>query len=323
MNRADVALLNNQLDELANNFLRQKQLGVENKRADADLGFRNAQMQHYANMEQREQDRADQMSDRNDILEKQVGLKQAAQDLSEAQSSMKESVNTLAQQVKAGKMSQDDATQYFKDAMDNGIGKTNPQLHDQMLAQPQYRALYDGKMDWSTLADQMTAQAKNHTTTGANDMMVQHWQEAQKAADAATDPNEKAQLQSMADTYKGLIQKASGQVAPADYTQTSVVQKPNPFGGAPTSSTNKVNRVYTRPAAAPSGGAPAPAQPGAAAPQTPTAPTDPTQRVQGQRYRSATNPNLTATWTGQGWDTGAPAAPTQAVPGFGSAQGNP
>lgn len=322
MNRADVQMLNNQLDELGNSFLRNRQLDQEKEyhqgevqsqqmRTQADIDFRKAQGEHYNAMESKE-------SDRNSLLEKQVGLKESAQNLAEAQSSLKESMGTLANQVKAGKMTQDDATQYFRDSMDNGIGKQNPQLHDQMLAQPQYKAMYDGKVDWATLADQLANQTKSRSVTGANDMLVQHWKQAQDEADGATDPAEKTKLQSLADTYKGLIGKQSAGYTPPGYKQTTVVQKPNPLGvGAPVTTTNTIDRAYSpsaapAPAAAP--GAPAPGAPGA---DIPTAPTDPTQRVKGQKYRSQKNPSLIGTWTGAGWDTG---TPQQQVPGFGAAQ---
>lgn len=316
MNRADVALLDSQLDELGNTFLRNRQLQQEGqlrgREIDVNNAFRQAQMQHYNAMEEHYGAMQQKESERNDILEKQIGLRQSAQDLAEAQSSLKESVGALAQQVKAGKMSQDEATQYFKDAMDNGIGKSNPALHDQMLAQPQYKAMYDGNMDWATVADQMAAQSKNRSVTGADEHLINSANALKAEADSETDPQKKAALQQQIDQLNGVIQKRSGQVAPPDYTQTTV--KPSPFGGAP--STNTVSRAYSRP-----GAVGTPAAPPAAMPQVPTVPPDPGQRVVGQRYRSATNPNLIGTWTGQGFDTNA--APTQAVAGFGNAQGSP
>ena len=313
MNRADVALLDNQLNELGNTFLRNRQLAQEgalrSKEIDVNQAFRNAQMEHYAQMQQAQEDRADQANQRNDLLEKQIGLKQSAQDLSEAQASLKESVGTLAGQVKAGKMTQEQATQYFRDSMDNGIGKQNPQLHDQMLAQPQYKAMYDGQMDWATVADQLAAQGRGAgagAMAGKTDLQVQHWRQAQQAAEKSGDPDD----QKYADTLYANLPASIKSTGPADYTQTSI--KPGPFGGPPT--TNTVSRTYSRPAPVVPGAA------GTAAPsvlQIPLAPPDPTQRVAGQHY---TTPKGVFMWDGQQWQTPGSAQPTQAVPGFGSAQ---
>jgi hypothetical protein len=324
-------MLNGQLDELGNSFLRKRQLEQEKEyhegevrsqqmRTQADIDFRKAQGEHYNAMESKEDNRntllQKQGDERNQLLEKQVGLKQAAQDMSDAQQSLKDSMATLAHQVKTGKMTQEDATTYFRDSMDNGIGKQNPDMHDKMLASPQFKAMYDGKVDWAILADQLAQQTKSRSVTGANDMLVQHWRQAQDEADAETDPNEKARLQSLADTYKGLIGKQSAGYVPPSVTQTTVTQKPNPLGvGAPISTTNTMNRAYL-PSSAPASAA-TPAAAVAPAGQIPIAPPDPAQRVKGQKYRSQKNPSLTATWTGAGWDTG---APQQQVPGFGSAQ---
>lgn len=329
MNRADVLMLNNSLDELGNSFLRNRQLQQERElregelktqqmRTQADIDFRKAQGEHYNAMEAKEDSRNSllekQGAERNSLLEKQIGLKQSAQDMADAQSSLKESVATLAHQVKAGKMTAQEATQYFRDSMDSGIGSQNPQLHDQLLGQPQFKAMYDGKVDWATLADQLAQTTKSRSLTGANDMLVQHWQQAQDEADAATDPAEKTKLQTLADTYKGLISKQSAGYVPPSVTQTNIIQKPNPLGaGAPVTTTNVMKRAYSAAAAAPM------AQPPAAAPTAtdiPLAPPDPAQRVRGQKYRSQKNPSLIATWTGAGWDTG----PQQQVPGFGAAK---
>jgi hypothetical protein len=330
MNRADVLMLDNQLDELGNSFLRNRQLQQEKEfhageletqkmRTQADIDFRKAQGEHYNAME----DRADNLSDlqqkKNDLLEKQIGMREAAQNLSAAQQSMKDSVATLSSQVKAGKMSQEDATAYFRDAMDNGIGKSNPQMHDQMMAQPQYKAMYDGKLDWATLADQMAQQTKGRSVTGAVDMQVQHWKDAQDAADQETDPTRKKPLQDYADQLKANLPASLKQTPPAGFTDTKVTQKPNPLGvGAPVTTTNTMQRVYS-PSAVHAMVASSAAAPAAATAPVPVAPADPTQRAVGQKYRSQKNPNLIATWTGNGWDTGTN-APAQQVPGFGVAQ---
>ncbi len=320
MNRADVALLDNQLDELGNSFLRNRQLQVENKRADADLSFRNAQMQHFANMEQGQEDRAAEQdrrndilqkseADKNDILEKRYGVQQAAQDLANGHASWRDSMGSLAQQVVAGKMSPQDANQYVRDSVDKGMS-SNPQLYEQMLQQPDFRALYDGKMDWATIANQMAAQSKNKSVTGADEHLADSADAAQAAADAENDPNKKAELQAHAQQLGDLLKKRSGETLPPDKRQITV--KPNPLGGPPT--TNTVNTTYSWPDA--SSGAAS----GVQAPQIPIAPPDPGQRVVGAKYRSATNTNLVGTWTGQGFDTGTNAPPTQAVQGLGAAQ---
>jgi hypothetical protein len=335
MNRADVLMLNNSLDELGNTFLRNRQLDQEKQfregetktqqmRTQADIDFRKAQGEHYSAMETKQSEHdaitETQNAQRNELLEKQVGLKQSAQDLAEAQASLKDSMATLAHQVKAGKMNPELATQYFRDSMDNGIGKSNPQLHEQMLAQPQYKAMYDGKIDWSTLADQL-AQPTKGGQAGKVDLQIQHWRQAQDAADNAADPAEKEQNQKYADILKLNLPSSLKTTPPAGYTDTKIVQKPNPLGvGAPTTLTNTTTRAYSPSAVAPGAAATQPATaPAAAAGDVPIAPPDPTQRVKGQKYRSQKNPNLIATWTGAGWDTNTN-APAQAVPGFGAAK---
>lgn len=169
--RADVELLNNSLNNLGGNALARRKmqqehdfemqrLASENQMRQIQEARYNAQGEHFNRMESAQQGASDKMlgnqdrqiqleSDRDKQLERQIGLKQAVEDFKEAQGGMAQAIQHLGKQVKAGGMSTDEATAYFKGAMD----KMPPQIHDKMLQNPQYASMYDGKVDWASLSE--------------------------------------------------------------------------------------------------------------------------------------------------------------------------
>jgi len=267
MNIASAEMLQNSLQNLGNTFYRQRELDqakAMQERHDAiEQAYRDEQMKFA-------QDRADKQDQQNKIANKKednklqmFGLEKATTDFSNAQNKMQDSMSKLANAVKTGAVSPQNATAAFKLAIDNGIGAKNPQLQAQLKNVPEFALVYNGQADWSKMADALSQQiaSRSKTTTGAQDMMIQHWKEAQDSADAETDPDKKTGLQSLADMYEANLPATLKTTAPAiapkpDETDTTIRQVPPPIGStnnAPISLTNTVTKSFSLPPSASTG----------------------------------------------------------------------
>lgn len=162
----------------------------------------------------------------------------------------------------------------------------------------------------------------NPKTSGKDAAVVNMLKQADaydQLAQSETNPDEAATFSRNAALLRKAVEK-EGQFAPAHGYETV---KTAPIIDKMTNKQTGVatNRTVKIPISAPVIPPPTnPVAPTNAAPATgaiPMAPENPTQRIKGQRYKSAKNPSLSAVWTGQGWQTDATPV---AVPGFGAAK---
>jgi len=147
--------------------------------------------------------------------------------------------------------------------------------------------------------------------------MIKQVQAFREQAQQTEDPEQAAQFDAWADILEDVVKK-SGSFAPAQGYETTTEKAATDTKGRPTGEAVKTTtRKVPIPLPGAAGTASRAAGQPAAAAAVAVAPLDPKLRKSGQRYKSPTNPNLTAVWTGAGWDTNAPAV---AVPGFGAAK---
>lgn len=204
-NRADVEMLNNAISGLGNSFAQRRQqqfereqamqrLALESQLRDIQEARYNAQGEHFNKMESAQQDyynkvltnqqTRDKVSDeRNAALDKAAGLKQAVEDFKEAQQAMASSVQRIGQQVKAGKISNDDANQYFLGTMDS----MPDAIKQKMQQTPEFQMVHAGKFDWATAAS--PPQPNITTTPGGAEIAIDPKTGAVKNLTHGKDPN--------------------------------------------------------------------------------------------------------------------------------------
>lgn len=139
MNYKDVALLNDSLDSLGQGLLKKRMLEMQDTERQAKTGLESQKLGI-------DQARFDAEKTHWDNIEKQVGLQNAFKQTAEAGQSLRQSMHDLAEQVRGAGMDNDTANEYFKGAVDG----LPAEVKTGMMNQPQFKAAYDGSMDWST-----------------------------------------------------------------------------------------------------------------------------------------------------------------------------
>lgn len=289
MNRADVELLQNSLVNLGNSAQtrRQEQFAhdsemkreaLESQLRDIQQSRYDAQSAHFSNMEDTAAAKnvilAQSEADKTKIAEEG---KIAAQKFSQGQDGMKQLTQTLRanrlanQQDPSKGMTQEEATDAFQTAL-KGV---DPAIHDQMMQNPQYSALYSGKIDFGTIPQ---LDAKGNPVGGApqkQSALVEATAQVdayrQKAAQT-DDPDEQAKYNHLADLVEDGVKKlGAGYVKPPP--APIQIQKQYDAGGH---MTNQVTAPLTAPAswpaAPPSMPAPAPNPSAGGDPSNPFAP---------------------------------------------------
>lgn len=153
MNIKSAELLNQSLQSAADNFYRNRALAAsmqeEAQRNAVEQSFRNAMMQHYANIEQKQAEAAglqeQRLENEDNATEKKYGLMQAIQDQKDAQQRIMDGLQGLSLDQK---LSPADKTGYLRRAIDS----LPPQTKAASLQNPQVNALYNGQGDWNVVA---------------------------------------------------------------------------------------------------------------------------------------------------------------------------
>ena len=166
MNIRSAELLNQTLQNAADNIYRNRALEAstqeETQRNAIEQSFRNAMMQHYANVEERQAEGAGLQEQRlkaeDDATEKKYGVMQAMQALSEAQGNMAQGLQELSLDTK---LSPAQKTQYFRQSIDS-----QPQYKGQFLQNPMWNALYQGQGDWDAVGQSV----RQYRATNGNGM---------------------------------------------------------------------------------------------------------------------------------------------------------
>ena len=156
MNIKSAELLNQSLQNAADNIYRNRALAAttqeEAQRNAVEQSFRNAMMQHYANIEQKQAQAADiqeqRLKNEDDAVEKRYGVQQAMQAVADAQAQMTQGLQELSLDTK---LSPSQKTQYFRESIDS-----QPQYKTQFLQNPMWNALYQGQGDWDAVASAVT-----------------------------------------------------------------------------------------------------------------------------------------------------------------------
>jgi hypothetical protein len=173
MNIRSAELLNQSLQNAADNIYRNRALTAsmqeEAERNAVEQSFRNAMMQHYANIEQKQAESADlqeqRLENEDNAVEKKYGVVQAIQDGKDAQERVMQGLQGLSLDQKLSPLQK---TEYLRQSIDSmpSQGKTA------FLQNPQINALYQGQGDWGAVAS-----------------LVQQHQAAAKAAGARLKSN--------------------------------------------------------------------------------------------------------------------------------------
>ena len=258
-------MLQNSLQNLGNTFQRNRQMEAENslrqqaldeaaRRTQVEQSFRDAQIQHYSNMEEKQSDMAKEQSDKLDAIEKKYGVQQAYQDLQTAQANITKGMQGLSLDKS---LPPEEKTAYLQQSIDG----MPDNIKTSMLQNPQIKALYDGEGDWDAVA--AAVQQHQSGKMGATDLQIKDWQAAQSAADSEDDPQQKAKLQAVADMYKSNLPAALKTTAPAvapkpSEIQQNIIQEPNGGGFR----TNTLTKSFALPGTIPT--AQPPIQPPAA-----------------------------------------------------------
>jgi hypothetical protein len=153
MNIRSAELLNQSLQNAADNIYRNRALEAsmqeETQRNAVEQSFRNAMMQHYANIEQKQAESADlqeqRLENEDNAVEKKYGVVQAIQDGKDAQERVMQGLQGLSLDQK---MSPIQKTQYLRQSIDS----MQPQGKTAFLQNPQINALYQGQGDWGAVA---------------------------------------------------------------------------------------------------------------------------------------------------------------------------
>lgn len=277
MNIASAELLQNAIQNMGQSFARSRQEAAENafresqleneaNRTATDQAFRQAQLAHYNNMEEKQSDMADVQAKKLDAIEKKYGVQAAYQDLQTAQKNITDGMQGMSLDKN---LTPEDKTAYLQKSID-GLPDN---VKSTVLQNPQISALYNGEGDWDAVA-QAVQQQRGKSVTGATDMLLHHYQEAQQKADASGDPAD----QEYADLLKANLPSTLKTTVPA------VAPKPTATKalsyGPDGKLTNSVTS-YAMPGAAPAA---------AAAPSIPTvnSQSDYDALAPGQQYKDST-----------------------------------
>jgi hypothetical protein len=285
MNRADVALVNNQLDELGNAFLRNRQLEQEKNirqqeadaatmRAQGDLEFRKAQQQHYNQIE-------DKQSDLDKLRQNQLAAQQ--------KQGLFQSVVALNA---TGQLS-DDARDDFNDwlAADEHFGPTGLQIK---------------------VPDNPNTKNKDAAVVNA----IKSAKQYRDLAKAASDPDQAAEFNSYADKLEAWVTK-QGEFKPAEgFEETTTKPTIDPLTGKQTGVSTATKRRTPIPAGPAATSTRQSSNPLDLFSQAKSA-------IAGGKDPAAVKTRF-KTLTGQDFDAFNPTnAPAIGVPGMGSAQGDP
>jgi hypothetical protein len=153
MNIRSAELLNQSLQNAADNIYRNRALAAsvqeETQRNAVEQSFRNAMMQHYANIEEKQAESAglqeQRLENEDNAVEKKYGVMQAVADQKDAQDRVMQGLQGLSLDQK---MSPDQKTQYLRQSID----AMQPQAKAGFLQNPQINALYQGQGDWNAVA---------------------------------------------------------------------------------------------------------------------------------------------------------------------------
>jgi hypothetical protein len=153
MNIRSAELLNQSLQNAADNIYRNRALAAsmqeEAQRNAVEQSFRNAMMQHYANIEQKQADAAGLQEQRlesdDKATEEKYGVIQAIQDQKDAQQRVMEGLQGLSLDKALSPMQK---TLYLRQSIDS----MQPQGKAAFLQNPQINALYQGQGDWNAVA---------------------------------------------------------------------------------------------------------------------------------------------------------------------------
>ena len=176
MNIRSAELLNQSLQNAADNIYRNRALAAsmqeEAQRNAVEQSFRNAMMQHYANIEQKQSDAAalqeQRLQNEDDATEKKYGVMQAIQAGKDAQQQIMQGLQGLSVDQK---LSPAQKTQYLRQSIDS----MQPQAKGAFLQNPQINALYSGQGDWDAIANLVKQHqaATNGTGKGNNPLARQ------------------------------------------------------------------------------------------------------------------------------------------------------
>jgi hypothetical protein len=150
MNIRSAELLNQSLQNAADNIYRNRALAAsmqeEAQRNAVEQSFRNAMMQHYANIEQKQAGLQEQRLESEDkATEEKYGVIQAIQDQKDAQQRVMEGLQGLSLDKALSPMQK---TLYLRQSIDS----MQPQGKAAFLQNPQINALYQGQGDWNAVA---------------------------------------------------------------------------------------------------------------------------------------------------------------------------
>jgi len=158
MNIRSAELLNQSLQNAADNIYRNRALAAtvqeEAQRNAVEQSFRNAMMQHYANIEEKQAESAalqeQRLENEDNAVEKKYGVMQALADQKDAQDRVMQGLQGLSLDQKLAPAQK---TQYLRQSID----AMQPQGKAAFLQNPQINALYQGNGDWDAVA-QMVGQ---------------------------------------------------------------------------------------------------------------------------------------------------------------------
>jgi|GEM_PF-3653265 len=217
LNLGSAEMLQNAIQNTGNSFQRNRQMDMENnirqqqmdnetKRTAVEQSFRDAQMQHYNTMEDKQTELATAQNSRLDAIEKKYGVQSALNDLTQAQNAIQKGMQGMSLDKS---LTPEEKTAYLQTSVD-GLPDT---VKSQVLQNPQVNALYNGDGDWDAVA--ATIQQHQGGKLGATDLQIKDWKTAQDGADNEEDPDTKAKLQSVADMYKSNLPASLKTTAPA------------------------------------------------------------------------------------------------------------
>ena len=274
-------MLQNSLQNLGQGAMQRRQVQNEQERAMQQLALEtqlrdiqqsryDAQTAHYSQLEDKADAANQNAADRNSILAQSESDKmkifeqgkKAADDFAQAKEGLTDFTQTLRanrianQQDPTKGLSQADAANLFKGSMD----ALPDALHQQMLQNPQYQALYSGKIDFATVP---AVDAKGNPVTPSADPQLKTFQ----------DPNNPngPKIAGVADAHGNYHPvpppgSAASNNPQRDKMIAEQIQKSLPDNNSPTNAPYAASQFdlltgRTPAAGAPAGAAAAPAQP--------------------------------------------------------------
>ena len=186
-----------------------QRLALESQMRDIEQSRYNMAQARYEKMTELEQERGNIDQSRMDAMEKKYGLEDTLKKLDGFRQDLTQGLQGLAMD---NSLTPEEKSAYFKNSVDS-IGDDN--MKKQLLVNPQFNAIYSGKANWDSIAQQVQAsQAGGGARPGAIQQQIQAWRDAQAKANDSGDPDDQAFADKLAANLPASLKTTPPAVAP-------------------------------------------------------------------------------------------------------------